>query len=302
MLKTTGATVRVLAAALLISGSLVPAQAQFRLISEGQEMEAGRQADRELLQKYRLSRDSNYSNMVQHMGRRLAAVSERPNIDWTFRVLDSRELNAFSVPGYVYMTTATLDALRGDQDAVAGVLAHEIAHTTGKHAVKQMEKGAIGNLLIGLIGGKNKTIGGLAGVAANLVMMGYSRDDENDADKRAVRYTLKAGYDPNGLVRFFQYLQAQGDRGGGGLATYFRTHPQTSDRISRVQKLITQEGGTVRNTDRRYRTDRYDEREYDRSRTDRTREYDRYRDDPRPRRDDRYRRDRYRDDPYDGDR
>ena len=133
---------------------------------------------------------------MNHIGRRLVAVCERPDLNWTIRVLDSRELNAFSVPGYVYITTATLNAMRDDQDAIAGVLAHEIGHTCGKHAAKQMEKGAIGSLLVGLIGGRNRTVGSLANVAANLVMLGYSRDDENDADRRAVRYTTKAGWQP----------------------------------------------------------------------------------------------------------
>jgi predicted Zn-dependent protease len=254
--------VRALAAsACLFSVSAPAAQAQFRLVSEQQELEAGRQADAELRQKYRVSTDRDLNNLVSHLGRRMAQVSERPNLQWTFRVLDSNELNAFSVPGFVYITTATIRAAGRDQDMLAGVIGHEIAHTTGKHAVNQMEKGAIGGLLVGLIGGKNKTVGSLAGVATNLLMLGYSRNDEYDSDRRAVRYMLKSGYDPNGLVRFFQFLQSQGDKGGGGgLATYFRTHPQTNDRIKRTQEEIKKQGGQVRSSSGdSYREDRYRE-------------------------------------------
>jgi len=255
MMRTSHARLGLAAAVLMFAGA-TSAQAQFGLVSESQELQAGREADAQIRQKYRVSSDPSYNRLVQTLGRRLASVSERPNIPWTFRVLDSNELNAFSVPGYVYMTTTTLEATRGDQDMTAGVIAHEIGHTTGKHSVKQMEKGALGGLLVGLLGGKNKTISGLAGVATNLVMLGYSRGDENDADKRGVRYLVQAGYDPNGLVRFFEMLQSKGDKGGSGIASYFRTHPPTADRIKRVREEIAKNGGSSGNfAHRSYPTD-----------------------------------------------
>ena len=264
-------------AAVALTFAMAPAQAQFGLVSERQELEAGKQADAQIRQKYRVSSDPAMNRLVQTLGRNLAAVSERPNIPWTFRVLDSNELNAFSVPGYVYMTTETIRQSRGDRDMIAGVFAHEIGHTTGKHSVKQMEKGALGSLLVGVLGGRNRTISGLASVAANLVMLGYSRDDENDADKRAVRYMVRAGYNPNGLVRFFEMLQSKGDRGGGGVASYFRTHPPTGDRVKRVREEIAKNGGSSGNRAyRSYEDDRYfqDDRYYEPDR--RTREDLRY--------------------------
>ena len=224
----------------LLLPSSTPATAQ-GLVSTKQELDAGRQADAEIVKKYKISRDSYYNGIVSHLGKRLVKVSERSNIDWTFRVIDSKDLNAFSVPGYVYVNTATIDSAGEDQDELAGVIAHEIGHTTGRHAAKQMEKSAIGGLLVGLLGGRNSSVQGLASVAANLVMLGYSRDDENDADKRAVRYLVRAGYDPNGLVRFFEMLQAKGDKSSAGIASYLRTHPPTPDRIKRVKQNIEKE-------------------------------------------------------------
>jgi predicted Zn-dependent protease len=272
---------RALAAAIcLFSASVPAANAQFRLVSEKQELDAGRQADQQITQQYKVSRDGNYNNLVQHLGQRLTRVSDRPNLSWTFRVLDSQELNAFSVPGYVYVTTATIKACGNDQDELAGVIAHEVGHTCGKHAAKQMEKGAIGGLLVSILGSKNKSVASLASVAQNLVMLGYSRDDENDADRRAVAYTMKAGYDPRGLIRFFNYLQEHGDKGGGGITSYFKTHPPTPDRVSRVEKEIEKQGGysTSRNANssknsprRTYRTNRddYNRDNYDRNPDDR---------------------------------
>lgn len=255
-MKYTSRTSLFVAALLLAALSCPPsANAQFG-ISERQELDAGRQADVQIQQKYRLSRDPDLNSMVRHLGTRLARVSDRPNIPWNFRVIDSKDLNAFSVPGYVYVNTGLIDAVGDDQDMLAGVIAHEIGHTCGKHAVHQMEKAQIGGLLAGLLGGRNRTTSSLAGVAANLVLLGYSRGDENDADKRAVRYTIRAGYDPNGLVRFFQMLERKGDRGGGGIATYFRTHPPTGDRINRVrQEIAKQEGSEPDNRSRTRRKD-----------------------------------------------
>jgi beta-barrel assembly-enhancing protease len=224
---------------LFITGACIPAGAG--LISQKQELDAGRQADRQICSKYRVSDEHAYNGLASHLGKRLLKVCERPDIGWTFRVLDSKEVNAFSVPGYVYVCTGLLRLAGKDQDAVAGVIAHEIGHTTGRHAVKQQEKAMIGGLIGGLIAGRNRTTAQLANLAGSLVLLGHSRGDEYDADRRAVRYTIRAGYDPVGIVRFFEKLKAQEGKQGGGIETYFRTHPPTPDRIKRVRDEIAKE-------------------------------------------------------------
>src|SRR5438067_661265 len=101
-----------------------------------------------------------------------------------------------------------------------------------------MQESNIGSVLASIIGGRNKTTQALAGVATNLILLGHSRGEEYDADKRGVRYASRAGYDPHGLIRFFEKLQEKVGNGGGGLATYFQTHPMTSDRIKRAENEI----------------------------------------------------------------
>ncbi len=224
--------------ALIAVAAAMPASAQLNLISEREELQAGRDADAKFQRQYKVSKDPDLNGMVKHLGARLAKVCERPKLGWTFRVLVSKEVNAFSVPGYVYVNTGLLNVVGDDQDALAGVIAHEIGHTTGRHAVKQMEKSLVGGLLGSVLAGRSRSRGQLVNLTENLVMLGYSRGDENDADRRAVRYTMAAGYDPEGIVRFFKKLKQKEGGSGGGIATYFRTHPDTDDRIRRVEAAI----------------------------------------------------------------
>lgn len=208
------------------------------LISERQELEAGRAAAAQVEQKYRVVRGTRAARRVEQMGRRMAAVSGRPNIPWHFRVLEEPSVNAFAVPGYVYIHTGLLKAVGSDTDALAGVIAHEIAHTDARHSKKQMEKGAAAGLLIGILtkGGNNRNSGWF-NLAGNVAMLKFSRDDEYEADRRAVGYMRRTGYDPNGMIRFFRKLQQREGR-GNGVTTWFRTHPYSGDRINRLRRII----------------------------------------------------------------
>src|SRR2546425_1971551 len=105
----TTRTPRLILAAFLMLAAPA-AQAQLGLVSQSQELQAAREADAQITQQYRVSRDSNYNNLLRTLGTRLTRVCERSDLPWTFRVLDSNELNAFSVPGFVYVTTTTIDA------------------------------------------------------------------------------------------------------------------------------------------------------------------------------------------------
>jgi predicted Zn-dependent protease len=126
--------------AAIIAMSVTATQAQAALISESQELSMGRDAEAQIEKQYRVSTDSRANALVDSMGRRLAAVSSRPNLPWKFKVLETSEVNAMSVPGYVYVNRGLLNFVGNDRDALAGVIGHEIGHTTARHAVRTAEK------------------------------------------------------------------------------------------------------------------------------------------------------------------
>jgi beta-barrel assembly-enhancing protease len=227
------------AAPLLLTTVLLVAgitQANAGLISEKQELAMGRDAAKQIESQSRVSQDPQMNELVNSLGTRLAAASTRPHIPWTFKVLDTKDINAVSVPGFVFVNSGLIDFVNGDKDQLAAVIGHEIGHTCGRHAVKQAQKSMIGGTLLGLIfrGGS----GNFVNLFANLAMLGYSRKDEFEADKLGLTYMSKAGYDPNAMVKFFQHLQTKEGTGGKGLTTYFNTHPPTDQRIKRVQAQI----------------------------------------------------------------
>lgn len=182
---------------------------------------------------------------VAGVGRRLAAVSERPELDWRFTVLDSSVVNAFALPGgYVYVTRG-LVALAEDEAEVAGVLAHEIGHVTARHTAERLSQSAVAGVLTAGLGAVlgSPELGRALNVGGQAVLASYSRGQELEADGLGVRYLARAGYDPFAMATFLetmrrneQYEALRAGRGDSGF-DFFATHPQTEDRVERAAAL-----------------------------------------------------------------
>lgn len=226
----------------MITGAATPPAhaAGLQLVSEQQELEAGRQAAQQVEQKYQVVRGRE-ADQVEQIGRRMAAVSGRSKLPWQFRVIRESSVNAFSVPGYVYVHTGLLQAVGNDTDALAGVIAHEVGHVAAHHSKKQMEKSAVAGLLGALITRGNSRNMGWFNIAGNVVLLKYSRDDEFEADRLAVGYLQRTGYDPRGMIRFFEKLQKQEGK-SSRVTGWFQTHPASGDRIARIRRQISQGG------------------------------------------------------------
>jgi predicted Zn-dependent protease len=204
------------------------------------EIEQGREADRQVEAQYGFYEDEELLAYVDRIGQELAAVSERPNLPWTFRILDSPVVNAFALPGgFIYVTRGLLAHMNSEAE-LAGVLGHEIGHVTGRHSRgRQVRSGLamLGMIIGGMVSDTFREIAldtGLAQGVSGLFLLKYSRDQELDADQRGIGYATIAGYDPRGIGEFFNTLQSleqQSDR--RNVPGWLSTHPQVDDRIER---------------------------------------------------------------------
>jgi predicted Zn-dependent protease len=201
------------------------------------EVRMGRDASKEIEKEYRVDTDSADAKRVQRISERvLAHIDVRPGVPYTVKVLDLKDVNAVSLPGGpLYIFRGLLDLVGDDDDALACVIGHEIGHINGRHAAKQMSQQMAANLGLILLA-RGGSGGNVAGLVSNMLSLSYSRDDEFESDRRGLSYAFKAGFDPNGLVRFFEKLDALEKRGGP--PEFLRTHPVTKARIRVAQQLI----------------------------------------------------------------
>jgi len=215
---------------------------QLSLIGEQDEIALGRQAMPDVEKQVGgVYDDPELAAYVTSIGQSLAAVSERPNLPWTFKVVNSDDVNAFAMPGgFIYVNKGLLKQMENEAQ-LACVLGHEIGHVTARHGVDQLQKSLGMQILLAAIGAGTGSpdAQAVAQVAAQLVMMKYSRDDEYMADQLGIRYAIKDNYNPNGMVQVFDIFLKLG-AGSGGLGEIFSTHPDTQKRIDKVNQILSE--------------------------------------------------------------
>ncbi len=239
-----------LAALLALAGCAVnPATGdrELSLMSEGQEVELGRSGDVSAIGEYGVVADAALGAYVNRVGQRLAAVSERSDLQWHFRVLDSPVVNAFALPGgYIYVTRGMLAMLQSEAQ-LAGVMGHEIGHVTARHGARQMTRQQLAGLGLGLGSVFIKEVGSMASVlnqGLGLLFLKYSRGDETQADELGVRYATRAGYDPREIPPTYVMLQRLSERSGQHLPAFLSTHPDPGGRAERTAELARLAVGT----------------------------------------------------------
>jgi predicted Zn-dependent protease len=205
----------------------------FVFINTGSEVALGKMVDDSVRKQYHFSGDTRFNERVNNIGRQIAAVCDRKDLEYKFFVIDDKELNAFSIPGgYVYVNTALL--ARANDDELAGVMAHEIGHVVARHAVKHLQT-QLGFDIVMSIALNQSSATQAAGVMFNLISLGYSRGDERQADKLAVIYAFKAKYDPRGLLTFFAKLKEEEKKEGtANIPVFLRSHPALDERIKNI--------------------------------------------------------------------
>ena len=246
--RTIEAGLRVLAATavagLLAGCSVNPAtgERQLTLISESQEIQMGREADQQITAQLGLYADDSAQQYVSSLGRALAAKSERPDLPWSFKVVDDPIVNAFALPGgFIYITRGIMAHLSSEAELVA-VLGHEIGHVTGRHSVERLSKAQLAQvgLGVGMIASPRfRQFGDLAQMGMGLLFLKYSRDDERQADDLGLRYSLRGGYDAREMPEVFTVLKRVGEAAGaGGIPNWLATHPDPEQRRERIERVL----------------------------------------------------------------
>lgn len=239
-----------------------PAHAQFRLpnldinrlvdtvknvgkatqeIAEPEEIEIGRDVASRLLGAAPLVASAPLQRYVNHVGRWVAAQTERPDLPWQFGVLEAPQLNAFAVPGgTIFITRGLLERMKSEAE-LAGVLAHEIAHVLKKHHLKAIQNAAAASLAGEALSVALKDRGGatrekLIAFGTEMYARGLDKSDELEADRLGVVIAARAGYDAYGLPAVLQTLQAMNAQ-DSGLALMFKTHPAPGERLGALDKM-----------------------------------------------------------------
>jgi predicted Zn-dependent protease len=210
-------------------------------IDTKQEIALGRDMDAELHKKLTLVKDPLMQRRLDSIGQRVATYSDRLDLMYTFAIVKDKELNAFAIPGgFIYVNSGLMD--QANDDELAGVLAHEIAHIAARHSVKKLQSVLGYQIIMGIILGTagSSSVNQAIDVVFSLVSLGYSRQDETLADKLAVRYTRRANFDPRGIISFFRKLQADSQRSGRPAQNEFlSSHPDIENRIRFVEEQLS---------------------------------------------------------------
>lgn len=222
----------------------VTGKKQVVLMSEKQEIAMGNEADPQIVAQFGLYEDSALQRFIRAKGEQMAAISHRPKLDYTFRILNSDVINAFAVPGgYVYFTRGIMAHFNSEAD-FAGVLGHEIGHITHRHSVEQHRNALLGQL--GIIAGiiiapDLARFAETASSGLQLLLLKYSRDAERESDELGVEYSSKIGYDAREMALFFNTLERQSaGNEAARLPEFLSSHPNPGDRNVTVTKLATE--------------------------------------------------------------
>lgn len=211
---------------------------------EEQEIELGRGLAARILGASPLVSDSEVNRYVNRVGRWLSLHTERPNLPWSFGVLDTPSVGAFATPGgYIFVTSGMMLMMESEAQ-LAGVLAHEIGHVVKRHHLEAIRKQAMNSLAADLVGeaisqGAGVNLGPFIDAGMQVYARGLDRDDEFAADRLGVVIATRAGYEPYGLPRVLLAMH-EINPGDENMSLLLSTHPPTSDRLARLDQDMQQ--------------------------------------------------------------
>lgn len=218
-------------------------RSQFIIMNEGEEMSLSNEAYTELLQEEPIERGTQRAKMVDTIGKRIAAVAERPNYQWEFLTIPKDNvLNAMCLPGgKVFVYTGIIKLANNNVNEIAAVMGHEIAHALARHSAESAsvnQSVAIGAAMVGVFLGDNSgAVGKLANTLGALgITLPHSRMQESEADHIGLILMAKAGYDPRAAATLWQKMAKANE--GKEPISFLSTHPLNADRIKAIEALL----------------------------------------------------------------
>ncbi len=218
-------------------------RSQMILMSESEELSLGEQSYDETLKNSKVIKNSFDAKRVKLIGEKIAAVSKKENYNWEFNLVQNDAANAFCLPGgKVVVYTGILNVAKND-DQLATVISHEIAHALARHGAERVSMakvkagiGAIGNVVLSGIGSPyGNVINQAYGLTTQYgVMMPYGRMQENEADEIGIILMQKAGYDLNEAIKFWDNMSKDKEK----VNEFFSTHPSSENRIENIKSII----------------------------------------------------------------
>jgi predicted Zn-dependent protease len=243
----------------------VTGQTERSVMSEQDEVAEGKKAHEEVLKEYGVVQDTALQAYVNELGQRLAKQSHRANLQWTFTVLDSPEINAFALPGgYVYVTRGIMAYLDSEAE-LAGVMGHEIGHVTARHGAQRatrQQRAGIGVLAATVLGAvlESAGFGGATDLASQVsqtaaagYIASYSREQESQADQLGAEYLARNRYNPQNMVEVIQVLKNQevfaADRAKAegkpepSASNWLSSHPANDKRLADIKSIAARYSG-----------------------------------------------------------
>ncbi|MEO8621804.1 MAG: M48 family metallopeptidase [bacterium] len=216
-------------------------------VSTQQEVEMGQQYSTQINQQLPIIQDPEINRYLNLIGDSIARLTSRTDLTeahaWRFYMVDSKEVNAFAVPGgFIYVNRGLIERTQR-MDQLAGVLGHEIGHVVRRHSIKQMQQQQGANFGVTLACVLTSVCNSQAGQAAiqvggTALFARFSRQDEAEADDEGIRNTIRAGISPNGVPEMFQILINERTSNPSAVEGWFATHPLEEDRITASKALI----------------------------------------------------------------
>jgi predicted Zn-dependent protease len=212
---------------------------QLMLVPEAQEDQMGAQAWQQVVSKSKISTDPAANAMVTRIGQRIAQAAEKPDYKWEFKVIDdAKQVNAFCLPGGRVAVYTGILPITQDENGLAVVMSHEVAHALARHGAERMSDQLAAGVAL------NVALAGRSEVTQQLVLQAYglgvdlpfNRKQESEADRIGLILMAKAGYDPRGAIPFWQRMSQKS--GGGAPPEFLSTHPSDKTRIKDIEKHL----------------------------------------------------------------